>query len=90
MTSFTIDSIIESFLNSSLPKFEGESTYKTIKEVEHLLIENVLSIQSTLVGCNHGYLGLILSPAKYLAVTGHNYIGHTNPGTLLTFPTNAT
>ena len=89
MTSFTISSITESFPNSSLPKFKGEPTYKTIKEVEHLLIENVSSIQLILGGSNHGYLGLILSSAKYLIVTDYNYIGYANPGALLIFPTNA-
>ena len=88
MTLFIIDSIIENFPNSSLPKFEGESTYKIIKELEHLLIENELSIQSTLGGGNHEYLGLILSLIKYLTITCHNYAGHANPGILSTFPAN--
>ena len=63
MKSFTIDSITESFPNSSLPKFEEEPIYNK-KKIECLLIENALSIQSTLGGGNHRYLRLNLSSAK--------------------------
>ena len=58
MSSWTIDSIIESFLNSSIPKIQGDPTFETIKNTEKLLVENVSIIQSTLGGGEHGYLGL--------------------------------
>ena len=53
MLSYMIDSITESFPNSSIPKIKGEPTYEMIKRTKKLLINNVLLIQSTLGGGNH-------------------------------------
>ena len=90
MSFYAVENIIDSFPNSSIPIIEGEPTYATLKHNEKLLIENASSIQSTLGGGNHGYLGLILKPAKYQTVTGHEFHPHPNPGALPTLPTNAT
>ena len=69
MSKLTVESVIESFPNPSIPKFEHEPTYDSIKQVEKYLIENASSIESTLGGGNHGYLGLIMDPAKYQTLT---------------------
>ena len=64
-TSYTIDSVTESFPNPSIPKVEGEPTYQSIKNVEKLLVENAASVPSELGGGQYGYLGLCLSNTKY-------------------------
>ena len=56
MSTYIIDSIIESFPNLSIPIIEGESICETIKRTKKLLIENTSSIQSTLGRGNHSFL----------------------------------
>ena len=90
MSSYTVENIIDSFPNSSIPIIEGEPACETLKRNEKLLIENASSIQSTLGGGNHGYLGLILKPAKYQTVTGQQFNPHPNPGALPVIPAGAT
>ena len=72
-TSYTVDSVTESFPNPTVPKIEGEPTYQSIKNVEKVLLENAASVPSELGGGQHGYLGLILSDTKYHTITGHNF-----------------
>ena len=62
MSTATIENIIDSFPNPTIPIIEGEPTYETIKRAEKLLVENAASTHSTLGGGNHRFLGLILTP----------------------------
>ena len=86
MSTATIENIIDSFPNPTIPIIEGEPNYETIKRAEKLLIENSASVHSTLGGGNHGFLGLILTPEKHHIVTGYNFEPHVNPGALPTIP----
>ena len=86
----SVDSVIEGFPYSTIPKHAGEPNYQAIKDIERKLIKNASSYPSELGGGNHGYLGLILTPEKYLLVTGNNFEPHPNPGSLPTFPANPT
>ena len=61
----SVDSFIEGFPYSNIEKIKGELSYHSIKEVEQKLIKNASSFPSELGGGNHGYLGLVLKPAKY-------------------------
>ena len=88
--SESVDSAIVGFPYSTISKHAGEPTYKVIKDVERKLIKNASSYPSELVGDNHGYLGLILAPEKYLLVTGSNFAPYPNLGSLPTFPNNPT
>ena len=90
MTSTSVEAIIESFPHSTLPKIEGEPDFASIKNIEKLLITNASSCESELGGGQHGMLGLIISPERYQAITGHEFIPHANPGALPTFPANPT
>lgn len=80
----------ESFPHPIINKVDDEPSYKTINEVEKKLITNAASIPSELGGGNHGYLGLVLKPSKYHAITGHQFLPHANPGALPVFPPNPT
>lgn len=89
----TPESLIEGFPNSELPKIQGQPTYEHLKELRTLLGENAASIQTTRGGGNHGYLGLILSDARYdtqapgtpfvaprtLATSTRHRLGHSRP-----------
>ena len=86
MVATTVEAIIESFPTSSIPCIEGEPTYKSIKEVEKIIITNASSIESELGGGNHGLLGLVIPAARYNTITGTNFVPHANPGALPTFP----
>ena len=89
MVATTVEAIIESFPTSSIPHIEGELTYKSIKEVEKIIITNASSIESELGGGNHGLLGLVIPAARYNTITGTNFVPHANPGALPTFPVNS-
>lgn len=54
-------------------------------------MENAASVHSNLGGGNLGYLGLVVSPEKYLTILGDiDFVEHPNPPTLLPIPANAT
>lgn len=61
----SVEDIIASFPRPNVPKIKGESTYKTIKEIEKLLIINASSFESELGGGIHRYLGLVIKLARY-------------------------
>ena len=52
----------------------GEPTYTTLKTLKDLLKANAVSVPTTLGGRNHGYLGLILSPATYATISPTAFI----------------
>lgn len=90
MTYSSVESVIESFPHSTLPKIEGEPDFAGIKNIEKLIITNASSCESELGGGQHGMLGLVISPERYQLITGHEFEPHPNPGALPTFPPNPT
>ena len=65
-----------------IPKNPGLPDFKSINEVHSKGKANASSVASELGGGTHGLLGLTLSPATYLQLTGHNFIRPINPGTV--------
>ena len=86
MTTPTVDRIIASFPNTKISSSDEEPTCNLIKIAEKELIENATSIRSELGGGKHGYLGLMLSVAKYNAIMGHYFTPHSNPRPFSEFP----
>jgi len=86
----SVEDIIASFPHPNVPKIDGEPTYKTIKEIEKILIINASSFQSELGGGAHGYLGLVVKSARYQTITGNAFNAHNNPGALPIFPASST
>ena len=86
MTTQTVDSIIASFPNTKISSSDEEPTHNLIKIAEKELIENITSIRSELGGVQHGYLDLMLSTAKYNAITGYYFTPHANLGPFPEFP----
>ena len=93
MAGFTIPSVEDtrtSFPQPSVPRIDGEPTYTTIKAIHDILKSNASSIPTSLGGGAHGHLGLILLPALYVIITGHNFNQPANPGTTPTIPPGST
>ena len=74
---------VEDFTNAfptQLTPIVGEPTYATLKTLKDQLKANAASIPTTLGGGNHGYLGLILSPATYATISLTAFIEPAYPG----------
>ena len=79
-TTLSLESIKELFPHPVIPRQIGAPTYETINDVHTKLKANASSVPTTLGGGAHGHLGLMLGPATYLAITGHDYVIPANPG----------
>ena len=87
----TVEAVLESFPNQHIPRIQGEPSYKSITQVRKLILKNAASVHSNLGGGNLGYLGLVVSPAKYLTISGNiAFVEYPNPPTLPPIPANAT
>ena len=64
---------------------QGATTNKTIKQLKQELRANASSVESDLGGGDHGYLGLVLTDAKYATVTATPFVPPTYPA-MLTIP----
>ena len=74
---------VEDFTNAfptQLTPIVGEPTYATLKTLKDQLKANAASVPTTLGGGNHGYLGLILSPATYATISPTAFIKPAYPG----------
>ena len=56
------------FKHPFLTAIRGEPTYETLHHLKNKLKANASSFPTTLVGGNHGYLGMILTPADYFRI----------------------
>ena len=65
-----------------IPRQPGLPDFTIINEVHTKGKANASSVASELGGGAHGLLGITLSPATYLQLTGHNFIRPINPGTI--------
>ena len=86
---------IEDFTNAfptQLTPIVGEPTYKMLKTLKDQLKANAASVPTTLGSGNHGYHGLILSPAAYTTISPTAFIEPAYPGQHPAIPagTNAT
>ena len=74
---------VEDFPNAFATHFTpivGEPTYRTLKTLKDQLKANAASVPATLGGGNHGYLGLILSPAAYTTISLTAFVEPAYPG----------
>ena len=61
---------------------QGDPTNKTLKRLKQELWANASSVESDLDGGDHGYLGLVLTDAKYSTVTATPFVPPTYLATL--------
>lgn len=88
MSTCTVDLITDSFPNLSIERIDREISCATIKYLEDLLIENILSVQSGLGGGNYSYPDLILKLSKCNTLNGVAFQPHANLGAIPIFPNN--
>ena len=75
------------FEHPVLTAIRGEPTYETLHHLKKELKANARSVQTTLGGGNHGYLGMILTPAEYLRIASTDpFTRPPNPGVLFPNP----
>jgi hypothetical protein len=68
----TIEQLIAGF-PCQLEKIHGMPTYETIQALKSDLKSNASSVDCSLGGGLHGYLGALISPAAYATIVGQNY-----------------
>eukprot|EP00957_Ditylum_brightwellii_P007305 554938-Ditylum_brightwellii.AAC.1 len=88
----SVEDISKVFPQTFIPKIPGEPDYKQLYKVHRLLMENAALIDTMIGGGLHGHPGLVITPARYLQLTGRPFAPPQNPGpvsyTHLTLPTN--
>ena len=86
----TIDKIIDNFPHPTIQKITGRPCYDTLKPMHMHINSNTASIQTTLGGGQHGYLGTTTEPGYYQTLTGAVFIPPFNPGAVAIIPQSAT
>jgi hypothetical protein len=81
----SVESIVADFPRK-INKIHGLPTFETLRALRKDLQLNAASVQCTLGGGAHGYLGLILDAAAYAIVAGNNAAGNAQPFINPTFP----
>eukprot|EP00957_Ditylum_brightwellii_P163901 12478183-Ditylum_brightwellii.AAC.1 len=75
----SVEVISKVFPQTFIPKIPGEPDYKQLYKVHRLLMENAASIDTIIGGGLHGHLALVITPARYLQLTGHSFVPPQNP-----------
>ena len=86
----TIDKIIDTFPHPTIQKITGRPCYEKLKPMHRHINANTASIQTTLGGGQHGYLGTTTEPGYYQTLTGAVFIPPFNPGAVAIIPQFAT
>ena len=75
------------FKHPVLTAIRGEYTYEKIHHLKNELKANASLVPTTLGGGNHGYLGMILTPAEYRHISPTDPLTQIpNPGVLVPNP----
>ena len=80
MKSTNIDYVNTYFEFPSLTRIHGKPTYASLKIIKDELFANATAVTSDLGGGAHGHLGLVLTPAEYVAVSAVPYVRPAHPG----------
>ena len=86
MTSTNIDYVDTYFELPTVTKIHGEPTYFQLKDLKNELKSNATSVTTDLKGSGNGHLGLVLTPAKYAAVSTIAYTRPVHRGSLVIPP----
>ena len=80
MTARSVDKLVESFDNPTIPPIDGEPTYATLNAMNKLLNSNAASIKTNLVCGSLRYLFLTLSLTIYETLSEKRVVPPPNPG----------
>ena len=90
MADPSVEKIVESFKNPSIPPIDGETTYTTLHAMYDLLNSNAASVTTNL-GCGTlVHLCLTLSPTIYATLLTTRVVSPPNPGATPVIPAGAT
>ena len=90
MASPSINKLVESFENPSIPLIDGEPTYTTLHAMHELLNSNAASVNTNL-GCGMlGHLCLNSPPTVYATFSTTRFVPHTNLGATPVIPEGTT
>ena len=90
MASPSVDKLVESFENPTIPPIDGKPTYAMLHAMHELLNFNAASV-STNLGCSTlGHLCLTLFPAVYAILSTTRVVPPPNPGATPIILTGAT
>ena len=76
MTPGSIDSSVSYFKYKTLTPIRGGTTYKVLKQLKTLFQTNTSSVRLDLGDGDHGYLGIMLTDAKYAQVPSPFRLSH--------------
>ena len=86
----SVDKLVDSFKNPSIPPIDGELTYVMLHAMHELLNSNAASVNTNL-GCGTlGHLCLTLSPTVYATLSRTRFAPPPNPGATSVIPAGAT
>jgi hypothetical protein len=88
--SLTIDDIIAKFPNKRLPIIDGEPDYISINAMVQLIYSNAATLTTSLVGEQHGHIGIITPAALYTTLSVVPYVAPPDPGAVPVHAANAT
>ena len=57
------------FEHPVLTMIRGEPTYETLHHLKNKLKANASLVPTTLIGCNNGYLVIVLTPVDYFRIS---------------------
>ena len=77
------------FETATLPVHSCEPDYTIIREWHNIMKANAMKVQTSLFGGRHGYLALLLSPARYALISPAPVVLPVLPDTIVV-PPNAT
>ena len=89
MAAPSVDKLMESFKNPSIPIINGEPTYVTIHAMHDLLNSNADSFTTNLGCSNIGHMCLTLSPTVYVTLSTTRVVPPTNTGETPVIPAGA-
>ena len=79
MSSTNIEYVDTYFELRTLTRIHGEPDYEALKTLKNELKSNATQVTTDLGGGEHGHLGLVLTPAKYAAVSAIPYNRPVHP-----------
>ena len=76
----SVDDVVAKFPMKKMPNIDGEPNYGNINTMMQLLYGNAASLPTTLVGGQHGHIGIIMTPQLYTTLANTPYKSSPDPG----------
>ena len=90
MAAPSVDNLVESFKNPTIPPIDGEPTYSTLHAMHKLLNSNAASVNTNIGFGTLVHLCLTLSPTVYATLSTTRVVPPPNPGATPVTPAGTT